>query len=225
MNWKKEVALITGASRGLGRALSIELGVRGARVVAVGRHAEGLAETVRDIQAAGGWAVAIVADIADLHAVYPLAARAAELAGAPTLLVNNASTLGAVPLRPWLETDCEDLAQVLETNLIGPFRLTKAIVGPMLIHGSGTIVNISSDAASIAYPNWGAYSVSKAALAHLTRTWSEELRDSPVKFVSFDPGEMDTTMHSDAVPEANRDDLSRPADVARLLVEHLETLQ
>jgi NAD(P)-dependent dehydrogenase (short-subunit alcohol dehydrogenase family) len=222
MNWKNEIALITGASRGLGRALAEDLAHRGARVVLNARHPEPLAETVAAIRAEDGWAYGITADVSDVHAVYPLLAQAAEAAGAVTLLINNASTLGAVPLRAWLETEGEDLHRVLETNLVGPFRLTKAALGPMLLRGTGTIVNLSSDAASESYPNWGAYSVSKAALAHLTRTWAEELKHTPIRFFSFDPGEMDTVMHADAIPGADRTTLEKPDEVARRLIALLE---
>src|SRR5947209_6749531 len=83
-------------------------------------------------------------------------------------------------------------ARVLEVNLVGPFRLTKIIAGAMALRGHGLIINISSDAAVEAYPRWGAYSVSKAALDHLTRIFAAELDGSGVRFVALDPGEMNT---------------------------------
>src|SRR5205085_2996754 len=116
-------------------------------------------------------------------------------------------------LRLLLDTECEDLEQVLETNLIGPFRLTKIVAGAMALRGSGAVVHISSDAAVAAYPRWGAYGVSKAALDHLNRSWAVEVPG--VKFFSVDPGEMDTEMHAAAMPEADRSVLARPHDVAR----------
>ncbi len=222
MNTENEVALITGASRGLGRDLARQLGRRGVRVVAVARDAIAVEAVAGEIRAAGGWAVALAADVADVRAIYPLVARAAESAGPLTLLVNNASTLGAVPLRPLLETECEDLVRVLETNLIGPFRLMKAVLGSMLVRERGMVVNISSDAAREAYPNWGAYSASKAALHHLTRVWEAELGAGAVRFLSFDPGEMDTEMHADALPESDRASLQNPADVAARLLSLLD---
>ncbi|MBS1962392.1 MAG: SDR family oxidoreductase [Bdellovibrionales bacterium] len=222
MDWKSEVALITGASHGLGRALARELARRGARVVLTARTRAPLDAVVEEIRVEGGWATAIAGDAADIRSVHPTLGQAAALAGPVTLLVNNASTLGAVPLRPLLETECEDLGAVLETNLVGPFRFAKAVLGSMLVHGRGTIVNVSSDAATEAYPNWGAYSVSKAGLVHLTRIWAAELADSPVRFVSFDPGEMDTRMHADAIPDADRAALAKPEDVALRLVALLE---
>jgi NAD(P)-dependent dehydrogenase (short-subunit alcohol dehydrogenase family) len=138
------------------------------------------------------------------------------------VLVLNASTLGALPLRELSETECEDLARVLEVNLLGPFRLAKAVVGSMALRGSGLVVAISSDAAVTGYPRWGAYGASKAALDHLLRTWAAELEGSGVAFVSVDPGEMDTQMHAQSMPEADRSALARPADVAERIADLVE---
>ena len=138
-------------------------------------------------------------------------------------LFNNASYLGETPLKLLLDTECEDLEAVLTTNLVGPFRLTKTILPSMILQNSGTIVNISSDAALSAYPNWGGYSVSKAALDHLTRIWSTELEDQGIRFLAIDPGDMYTPMHTDAIPDANPDDLLNPTDVAQQLLAFLET--
>src|SRR3954471_14045982 len=154
--------VVTGGSRGLGRALGQALAAAGARVVLVARARGPLEDAVELIRAGGGEAHGIVADVADRDATYAIAGQAAALVGPIELLVNNASTLGPVPLRLLLDTDCEDLSRALEVNLLGPFRLTKALAGPMVLRGSGTIVNITSDAAVEAYPRWGAYGASKA---------------------------------------------------------------
>jgi NAD(P)-dependent dehydrogenase (short-subunit alcohol dehydrogenase family) len=130
------------------------------------------------------------------------------------VLVHNASDLGPTPLRLLLDTECEDLERVLQTNLVGPFRFTKIVAGAMALRGSGVVVHVSSDAAVAAYPRWGAYSVSKAALDHLNRVWAVELASSGVRFFSVDPGEMDTEMHAAAMPEADRSKLLRPQEVA-----------
>jgi NAD(P)-dependent dehydrogenase (short-subunit alcohol dehydrogenase family) len=114
-----------------------------------------------------------------------------------------------------VDTECEDLERVLAVNVVGPFRLSKALVGPMLLRGRGLVVHISSDAAVVPYPHWGAYAVSKAALDHMARVWATELADSGVRFLGVDPGEMDTAMHAAAMPEADRATLARPAEVAR----------
>ncbi|MBV8763117.1 MAG: SDR family oxidoreductase, partial [Deltaproteobacteria bacterium] len=147
-----ETALLTGASRGLGRALAEQLAARGTRVVLVAREAGPLDDLVAGIRARGGTAHAIAADIADKHAIHRIAGQAHALVGDLDLLVHNASTLGPTPLRLLLDTECEDLAAVLETNLIGPFRLTKVLAGAMAIRGAGVIVHVSSDAAVEPYP-------------------------------------------------------------------------
>lgn len=215
-------ALVTGASRGLGRALAEYLAGRGARVVLVARASTDLDDTVAAIRAAGGVAHAIAADIGDKEAVHPIAHRAAALVGDIDLLINNASTLGPTPLRPLLDTDCEDLEQVLAVNLVGPFRLTKIIAGSMAVRGAGVVVNISSDAAVEPHATWGAYGASKAALDHLSRIWAEELRPFGVRFIAVDPGEMDTAMHAAAIPEADPSTLADPADVAARIAALIE---
>lgn len=206
--------LVTGASRGLGAALAAELAGRGARVVATARERRPLEDAVARIRAAGWEAHALASDQGDKDAVYPLVGAAAALVGPIQILVLNASTLGPVPLRELVDTDCEDFGRVLEVNLLGPFRLAKALVGSMVVRGGGLVLGLSSDAAVNGYPGWGAYGVSKAGLDHMLRTWAAELSGSGVAFLSLDPGEMDTRMHEDALPQADRSTLARPVDVA-----------
>ena len=215
-------ALVTGASRGLGASLAAELARRGARVVAVAREAATHDPVVARIREDGFEAHALVADQGDKDAVYPLVGAATALVGPIDLLVLNASTLGPVPLRELVDTECEDFARVLEVNLLGPFRLTKAVVGSMVVRGTGLVVGLSSDAAVNGYPGWGAYGVSKAGLDHLFRTWAAELSGSGVRFLSIDPGEMDTRMHAEAIPEADRSLLADPAQVAARMVRIFE---
>lgn len=212
-------ALVTGASRGLGRALALALAAAGAKVVLVARREAALAEVVAEIRAAGGVAHALAGDVAEKQAAHRIAGAAAALVGPLDLLVHNASTLGPVPLRLLLDTDCEDLQAVLETNLVGPFRLTKIVAGAMALRGLGTILHISSDAAVAAYPRWGAYAVAKAGQDHLARILAAELDGSGVRVLAVDPGEMDTMMHRDAIPEADPASLARPRDVAAKLVQ------
>ncbi len=218
---KGKAALVTGGSQGLGRALGGALAAAGARVVLVARTAGPLHEAVAAIRAGGGDVHGIVADVADIDRTAAIAGQAAAMVGPIDLLINNASTLGPVPLRLLLDTDCEDLSRALEVNLVGPFRLTKAVAGSMVLRGAGVIVNISSDAAVAVYPQWGAYGVSKAALDHLGRIWAAELEGTGVRILGIDPGEMDTRMHADAMPEADRSRLAAPAAVAARIVQLL----
>jgi NAD(P)-dependent dehydrogenase (short-subunit alcohol dehydrogenase family) len=217
--------LVTGGSRGLGAALGRELGRRGARVVLVARGRKDVEAVAAEIRAGGGEAHALEADVGSRDQIYPLAGAAAALVGPIDVLVHDASTLGPLPLRPLAETECEDLQRVLDVNLIGPFRLTKAVVGSMALRGCGLVVGISSDAAVVGYPGWGPYGVAKAALDHLIKTWAAELADSGVRFLSIDPGEMDTAMHEAAMPEADRASLADPAEVAARIADLVETAE
>jgi NAD(P)-dependent dehydrogenase (short-subunit alcohol dehydrogenase family) len=222
MNVKNRAVVVTGASRGLGAALARELGARGARLVLVARDERRLRAVADDIQARGGEAHAVPADVADKEAVYPLAGTAAALVGPIDVLIHNASTLGRTPLRALLDTECEDLSHVLDVNLVGPFRLTRAVAGSMALRRTGVVVHVTSDASISAYPEWGAYSVSKAGLDHLSRIWAAELDLHGVKVISVDPGEMDTDMHEEALPGTDRRTLKPPEVVALSIARMIE---
>lgn len=214
MELKGKAALVTGASRGLGKALAQQLAAAGARVVLVARSRSELTRVTEGIVAQGGEAHALSFDLGRKQDVYPLAGAAAALVGPLDILIHNASSLGPTPLRLLLDSECEDLERVLQTNLVGPFRLSRAVAGSMALRKSGTIVHISSDAAVSAYPGWGLYSVSKAALDHLSRLWAAELTDHGVRVLSVDPGDMDTDLHRQALPDADPASLAAPELVA-----------
>jgi NAD(P)-dependent dehydrogenase (short-subunit alcohol dehydrogenase family) len=199
-----------------------ELTARGARVAFVARD-----EThVERVEAETG-AVGIVGDVTRKHDVHPLALQLVGRLDGLDVLVNNASSLGPVPLRLLGDTECEDLELALATNLVGPFRLTKALLGALAAsarEGRGAVVlNVSSDAAVTAYPGWGAYGASKAALAQLSRIWNEELAPLGVRFLSLDPGDMDTPLHALAVPDADPASLKSPTVAARELIAAIES--
>jgi NAD(P)-dependent dehydrogenase (short-subunit alcohol dehydrogenase family) len=219
MDIRDKAVLVTGAGRGLGRALAVELAARGARVVLVARTAGEVEEAAAEARAAGGaaggTAHALAFDVGEKRDAHRIAGAAAALVGPVDVLVNNASTLGHVPLRPLLDTDCEALEAALAVNVVGPFRLTKIVAGAMAAHGRGLVVNVTSDASVSAYETWGAYSVSKAALDHLGRVWGKELEGTGVRVVTVDPGEMRTRMHKDAIPDADEATLADPRAVAR----------
>ncbi len=211
---ERPAALVTGASRGLGRALARQLAEREHPVVLVARHLDPLESVAADIRRRGGIAHALVGDLGRPADAPRLAAQATALVSRVGLVVHNASTLGPLPMPPLADTDPEALSEVLEVNLLGPFRLTRALLGGLALGHGGTVLHISSDAAVEAYPGWGAYSVSKAALDHLSRLWAAELSEVGVRMLSVDPGEMNTRMHADAIPEADPAQLADPSVVA-----------
>jgi NAD(P)-dependent dehydrogenase (short-subunit alcohol dehydrogenase family) len=207
-------AVVTGASRGLGRALAEALVRDGWAVALVARGEAALDAAVAEITAGGGRAIAVPGDVGDPEDAVRIVAEVNDRLGPITLLVNNASTLGPLPLPLLLDLGPEALADALNTNVVGPFRLTKAVVGSMLLRGHGDVVAISSDAAVSAYPRWGAYAAGKAAFDVLTRTMAAELDGTGVRLFAVDPGEMDTQMHADAIPDADPASLQRPQAVA-----------
>jgi NAD(P)-dependent dehydrogenase (short-subunit alcohol dehydrogenase family) len=209
---------VTGGTSGLGLALVRRLAQRGARVAFVARTASAVERTARETGALG-----IVGDVGHKDDIYPIALQITGHLGGLDILVNNASSLGPTPLALLADTECEDLEQAIAVNLVGPFRLTKALFGALAAsarEGRGALViNISSDAAIGAYPGWGAYGASKAALRHLTAVWAEEAKDDRVRFLSIGPGDMDTPLHALAVPDADPSGLKRPEESAAEIVD------
>src|SRR3954467_8342779 len=187
MNIQGQGALVTGASRGLGRALAEQIAARGARVALVARELGPLPDVAATIPGKGGDPHAGAGDISDKNAIHRIAGQAQGLIGEIAIAIHNASTLGPTPLRLLLDTECEDLAAVLETNLVGPFRLTKVLAGAMAIRGAGVIVHVSSDAAVEAYPRWGAYGAAKAAQDHLTRVLAPAPPDTAARAAAGGP--------------------------------------
>jgi NAD(P)-dependent dehydrogenase (short-subunit alcohol dehydrogenase family) len=198
------VAVITGASRGLGAALAHALEGRGWNLVVDGRDAEALLAAAR-----GTAAHALPGDVTDPAHRQRLADAAAALGGAD-LLVNNASTLGASPLPAVRDLTDQTLLDTLVTNVVAPHALTRLLLPQLLAH-RGTVLNITSDAAVEAYPGWAGYGCAKAALDHLSRILGAEQPD--VRVYAVDPGDMRTQMHQDAFPGEDISDRPEPATV------------
>ena len=206
-----KTALITGASQGLGRALARLLHARGYRLVLNARRAEPLQELAWELGA-----IAVPGDVSEI--AEELVARA----GRVDVLVNNASELGPLPMPRLEDYPWEALLRVLKVNAVAPLHLTQLVLPQMKARGEGLILNISSDAATNAYPGWGGYGASKAALEHMSRTLAVELEGSGVRIEVVDPGEMSTQMHRDAIDGGDVSHLPSPESVAPRLVSMIE---
>ncbi len=211
---------VTGGTSGLGLALVRQLTAQGAYVAFVARTAANVERIAAETGAHG-----IVGDVGRKEDIYPTAMQVTANLGGVDVLINNASSLGPVPLSLLADTDCEELEAALAVNLLGAFRLTKALFGALAAsarEGRGALViNISSDAAVNAYPGWGAYGASKAALAHLTAIWDEEAKPDGIRLVALDPGDMDTPLHALALPDADPSTLKAPEIAAAEIVEKM----
>lgn len=217
---REQVALITGASRGLGRALAVEFARQGASVVINSRRgsADGLAETENVLRVMNAPVLSVLADVTERSEVERLAGEALAHFGRIDILVNNASALGPTPMPYLVDTPIEEFDLVLQTNVRGPFMLTRALIGQMLARDAGSIINVSSDAGAVGYPTWGAYGVSKAALDQLTRVWAAEVSSTGVRVNSVDPGDMDTVMKRATEPDGDASQWAKPETVTPVFV-------
>ncbi len=212
------VALVTGASQGLGLALAEALADRGWRLVLDARRADRL-ERATAALARRTTVRSIAGDVADAAHRDALAAAVAEL-GRLDLLVNNASTLGASPLPALASIDAAVLRRILEVNVVAPALLSQELL-PALRASHGTIVNVTSDAAVEAYEGWGGYGASKAALEQLSAVLAAE--EPAVRVLAVDPGDMRTEMHQDAFPGEDISDRPPPSEVVPALLTLLES--
>lgn len=206
-----KTALITGASQGLGRALARLLASRGYRLVLNARNPERLKEVAWELGA-----LAIPGDVSEI------AEEIALRAGRVDVLINNASELGPLPMPRLDEYPWDALLRVFKVNAVAPLHLTQLVLPQMKQRGEGLIINISSDAATNAYPGWGGYGVSKAALEHISRTLAVELEGTGVRVEIVDPGEMATQMHRDAINGGDVSHLPSPESVAPRIVSLIE---
>jgi NAD(P)-dependent dehydrogenase (short-subunit alcohol dehydrogenase family) len=203
------VALITGASRGFGRALAIDLAKEGWSVVIDARHAGPLREVSELLESMGVAVLPITGDLADPDHRIELIESAGALGGLD-LLVNNASELGPAPLPTLEHYGLTDLRRVYEVNVFAPLGLIQAAL-PLLRRSRGTIVSLSSDAAAEPYEGWGGYGSSKAALDQLHQVLAAE--EPEIRVYQFDPGDMRTDMHQAALPGEDISGLPEPETV------------
>jgi NAD(P)-dependent dehydrogenase (short-subunit alcohol dehydrogenase family) len=214
-------ALMTGASQGLGRAIALAYArenVRGLALVARSKvPLQKLQSEIGKI-APTATVVTIEADLGSLADVERVAAITSEACGGHLdILVNNASTLGPVPMPYLLDYPADDFQQVLNVNLVAPFLLIQNLLAAMIDHG-GSIINVTSDAGRVGYPGWGAYGISKFGLEGLSQTWAAELAETPVRVNWVDPGNMNTAMHRDAEPNEDPTAWADPSALTDIFV-------
>ncbi len=213
------VAVITGASRGLGRALALALADRHWSLVIDARTRSDLAVAVADLEAVGAVKVtAISGSVAETPHRGRIADEVERLGGLD-LLVNNASLLGPSPQPRLAGYPVDTLRQVYDVNVVAPLALTQALL-PSLRRAAGTVINISSDAAVEPYEGWGGYGSSKAALDHLSAILAAE--EPGVRVYAFDPGDMRTRMHQEAFPGEDISDRPEPETVVPALLRLLD---
>jgi NAD(P)-dependent dehydrogenase (short-subunit alcohol dehydrogenase family) len=210
------VAIVTGASRGFGAAVTAALLERGWAVVGDARRAFELETTARDLNSAR--LIALPGDVTDASHRDALVDAAAG-AGPLRLLVNNASRLGPSPQPALSDYPASELLSVYHTNVFAPLALIQAAL-PALTEHAGVIVNVTSDAAVQAYPGWGGYGSSKAALDQLSAVLGAE---ASVRVYAFDPGDMRTEMHQAAFPGEDISDRAEPESVVPALLRLLDT--
>ena len=221
MSQQERVALITGASRGLGREVARLFAQRGYRLVLTARGAAALEEAATELGQLTE-VVALPGDVADRGHAERLVRLGLARFGRIDVLVNNASALGPSPM-PALEAYPPDaLADVLQVNVVAPLHLIQLVLPGMRARGAGGIVNVTSDAAVEAYPGWGGYGTSKAALEHLSRVLAAELDGSGIRVYVVDPGDMDTQMHREAEPGVDLSHLPAPEVSAPAFVRLVE---
>jgi fengycin family lipopeptide synthetase B len=203
------VAVVTGASRGIGRAIALRLAEARAQVALLARTASDLEEVCGLILRAGGRAVAITTDVSSSAEVDRAAARVRRILGTVHVVVNNA---GVALRQPLAETSDQQWRRIHAVNLDGTFFVTRAFISD-LVATRGRVVNISSIAGRQGTGNFTAYCAAKHAVVGLTRALSEELRDAGVSVNAICPGSVDTDMLRGAMPEARPD--MTPDDIAR----------
>ena len=215
----RQIAFVTGASRGIGAEVVRVLAARGVAVAVSARHMQSIEAIVAETVAAGGSAVAVTCDVTDPLSIAAAVAETAMRFGAPTILINNAGAIE--PQGLFHETDADEWARCVSVNLVGAASAARVVMPAMLAAGNGVIVNLSSGAAHRPVRGWSAYCAAKAGLAMLTRSLAEEYGPLGIRAFGFAPGLVDTAMQAavraaavNSVAKTPREKLLSPRDVA-----------
>jgi NAD(P)-dependent dehydrogenase (short-subunit alcohol dehydrogenase family) len=219
MKLRDRVAVITGASRGLGLEIARLFASRGARLVLVARGEADLRAAAQELARVTD-VLAVTADVSE--EAEGVAAAALDRFGRVDALVNNASEIGPSPMPRLDQYPWDALLQVFRVNAVAPLHLIQLLLPQMIGRGEGVVINVTSDAAVQAYAGWGGYGASKAALEHLSRILAVELEGSGVRVYVVDPGDMDTEMHRLAEPGVDLSHLPGPSVPAPAFVRLVE---
>jgi NAD(P)-dependent dehydrogenase (short-subunit alcohol dehydrogenase family) len=221
LDWQAEVAVVTGATQGIGRALATRLVERGAALAICARTPTAVAQVASELSGEGSKVLGLPCDVRDEAQVAAFAAQVLRDAGTPTILVNNA---GVARFAPVAEMSLEQWNDVFDTNLRGMFLVTRAFLPAMLARGHGTIVNIASLAGRNAFANGAAYCASKHGVLGFSKSLMMEVRQRGLRVVSVCPGSVNTGFlderHSPFQP--NRDKILSPDHVATVVLDALE---
>ncbi|OCW57738.1 SDR family NAD(P)-dependent oxidoreductase [Hoeflea olei] len=210
------IALVTGASRGIGYFTALELARQGAHVIAVARTTGGLEELDDAIQAEGGSATLVPLDLTDMPAIDQLGGAINERWGKLDILVANAAMLGVIS--PVGHIEAKVFEKVMAVNVTATWRLIRSVEPLLIKSDAGRAVILSSGVAHSARAFWGAYAASKAAVETLARVWAAEVNKTALKVNSIDPGATRTAMRAQAMPGENPETVKHPSEVATRLV-------
>lgn len=212
-----KLALITGASRGIGRAVALSLAAEGAHVILVARTVGALEEVDDEIQKAGGTATLVPLDLTDFEAIDRLGGTIFERWGKLDILVGNAGILG--PLTPTGHISPDEWDKVFAVNVTTNYRLIRSLDPLLQRADAGRAVFVTSGAAQKCRPFWGAYSVSKAALEALVKTWANEVEKTDLRINMVSPGPIATKMRAKAMPGEDQATLRTPEELAPLFLD------
>jgi NAD(P)-dependent dehydrogenase (short-subunit alcohol dehydrogenase family) len=210
VNLSGKVAVISGASRGIGRATAKRFAREGAVVCLCARHVEHLRNVSLEIMSEGGKSIFEQTDVSDEQQVEEFLAECESDFGAIDILVNNAGVLG--PRVSFAEYSSQEWDKVFSVNLNGLFYMTKHAL-PLFNPLGGSIINVSSSVGKIAKPNWGAYGVSKFATEGFTQALAEELRSKNIRVNAINPGAVATEMRHQAFPDEDQRTLRKPEEI------------
>jgi NAD(P)-dependent dehydrogenase (short-subunit alcohol dehydrogenase family) len=210
------IALVTGASRGIGYHVAKQLAAAGAHVIAVARSVGGLEELDDEIKAAGGHATLVPLDVADMPAIDRLGGAINERWGKLDILVANAAILGVIS--PIGHVEAKTFEKVMAINVTSTWRLIRS-VDPLLRNSdAGRAVIVSSSAAHAGRAFWAPYAASKAAVEALARSWADETRNMALRVNAFDPGRTRTAMRAQAMPGEDPGTVPHPSEIAAKLI-------